>query len=57
MELKNLFLNKDYFEVLEIKGTVHIKIKILSSFIDLYVVPNLHDFSFSVEHKRRYIVE
>lgn len=57
MELKNLFLNKDYFEVLEIKGTVHIKIKILSSFIDHYVVPNLHDFSFSVEHKRRYIVE
>jgi len=37
-------LFKDYFEVLEIKGIVHMeKKKILSSFIDLYVGPNLHD--------------
>jgi len=40
-----------------IKGIVHPKMKILSSFTHPQVVPNLHDFLSSAEHKRRYFKE
>ncbi len=40
-----------------LKGTVHAKITILSSFTVSHVVPILHEFLFSAEHKRRYFEE
>ncbi len=39
-----------------LKGTVHAKITILSSTVS-HVVPILHEFLFSAEHKRRYFEE
>ncbi len=40
-----------------IKGTVHPKMKILSSFTHPRVIPNLYKFLSYVEHKRRYFEE
>ncbi len=40
-----------------IKGTVHPKMKILSSFTHPHVIPNLYKFLSYVEHKRRYFEE
>jgi len=37
-----------------LKGIVHPKIKILSSFTHPHVVPTLYEFLSSAEHKRRY---
>jgi len=39
------------------KWIVHPKMKILSSFTHLHVVPNQSEFLSSVEHKRRYFEE
>ncbi len=40
-----------------VKGIVHPKMKILSSFTPPPVVPNLYEFICSVEHKARYFEE
>ncbi len=40
-----------------LKGTVHPKMKILSSFTHLQVVPNLYECLCSAEHKGRYFEE
>ncbi len=40
-----------------LKVIVHPKMKILSSFTHLHVIPNLYDFLFNVEHKIRYFEE
>ncbi len=40
-----------------IKGIVHPKIKMLSSFTPPHVIPNLFTFFSYVEHKRRYFEE
>ncbi len=40
-----------------LKGTVHPKMKILSSFTHPQVVPNLYEFLCSAEHKGRYFEE
>jgi len=45
------------FTALKVKGTVHLKMKILSSFTHPQVVPNLNDFLSSAEHKVRYLEE
>ncbi len=39
---------------LQLKRTVYIKMNILSSFTHPHVVPNIYEFIYSVEHKRRY---
>jgi len=41
----------------DLKGIVHPKITILSSFTHLQVVPNLYECVCSAEHKRRYSEE
>ncbi len=52
MNEHELILNNIYkLTVTYIKGIVHPKILILSSFIYPHVVPNLYDFLSSVEHK------
>ncbi len=43
--------------VLNLKGIVHPKMKILSSFTHPQVVPNLYEFLCSAEHKGRYFEE
>ncbi len=40
-----------------LKGIVHPKIKIMSSFTHPQVVPNLYEFLCSAEHKGRYFEE
>jgi len=40
-----------------LKGIVHPKMKILSSFTHHQVVPNLYAFLSSAEHKRKYLKE
>ncbi len=40
-----------------VKGIVHPKMKILSSFTHPQVVPNLYEFLCSAEHKGRYFEE
>ncbi len=40
-----------------LKGTVHPKMKILSSFTHPQVVPNLYEFVCSAEHTGRYFEE
>ncbi len=40
-----------------LKGIVHPKVKILSSFTYPQVIPNLYEFRISVELKRRYFKE
>jgi len=40
-----------------IKGIVHPKMKILSSFTHPQVVPNLYEFLSSAEHERKYFEE
>ncbi len=42
---------------IEVKGIVQPKMKIVSSFTHPHVVPNLYEFLFYVEHKRRYFEE
>jgi len=39
----------------EMKGLVHLKMKILSVFTHPHVVPNLYVFICSAEHKGRYL--
>jgi len=39
-----------------LKGTLHQKMKILSSFTQPQVVANLYEFLSSAEHKGRYLV-
>ncbi len=46
----------DAFRIL-LKGIVHSKMKILSSFTHPQVVPNLYAFLCSAEHKGRYFEE
>ncbi len=48
--------NYDIFKV-QLKGIVHPKMKILSSFTHLQVVPNLYECLCSAEHKGRYSEE
>jgi len=43
--------------VLRLKGKLHPKRKILSSFPHPQVVANLYEFLFSAQHKERYIEE
>jgi len=45
--------NQNYF----LKGIVHPKMKMLSSFTHPQVVPNPHAFILSAEHKRVYVKE
>jgi len=45
------------YPIPELKGTVHPKMKIVSSFTHHHVVPNLYEFLSSVEHKSRYFEE
>ncbi len=40
-----------------LRGIVQPKMTILSSFTHLPLVPNLYEFLFSSEHKRRYLEE
>ncbi len=42
---------------MKIKGIVHTKMKILSSFTHLHLVPNLNDWLISVKHKISYFKE
>jgi len=44
-------------QVVGLKGIVHPKMKILSSFTHPQVVPNLYVFICSAEHKGRYLEE
>ncbi len=45
------------FCIRNLKGIVHPKMKILSSFTHPQVVPNLYEFLCSAEHKGRYFEE
>ncbi len=44
-------------QLVELKGIVHPKMKILSSFTHPQVVPNLYECLCSAEHKGRYFEE
>ncbi len=46
-----------YYIVVVVKGIVHPKMKILSSFTHPQVVPNLYEFLCSAEHKGKYSEE
>ncbi len=50
-------LNVFIYNINYIKGIVHPKMKILSSFTHPQVVPNLYEFLCSAEHKGRYFEE
>ncbi len=45
---------KIYIGYVNVKGILHTKMKMLSSFTHPHVIPYLYEFLFYVEHKRRY---
>ncbi len=52
----NLLIKIGYFTLMGLKGIVHPKMKILSSFTHPQV-PNLYECLYSAEHKGRYFEE